>query len=230
MRLKPRLSDLSLTEIGCGCAEENRQFAAGENSSSGCCFELFYRAHVLEDDDAWTLLFQQFEPQVKKWVKQSRMLYLTNETADYFVNEAFARMFKALHGLDKTLFLRRFTNIGMLLGYLKRCANTALQDAAAKSGNRIETIELNEEIARGNDAYASIEESELQQEFWQRLERHFDSDFERHIFYDTYVLNLKTPQILDKYAEVDEAQQIFRIRARILRRLRKDAGLAQFLK
>jgi hypothetical protein len=227
----PKLCSMLLEEVGWHCAEENSRYRVGRENDPRFCYELFYRAFVSGDEGAWMLLYYQFESQVARWVKSDRRFPLTGEPADHFVNDAYTRMFRTLKCLDKELFILRFPTLGTLLAYLKQCVRSSLQDAVVKSESNLEMFELNDEITNDH-VWASdpIEEAEYQHELWEAIQRHLTDEEERNVFYDSYVLRLKAPEIMAKYPEsFTEVMQVFRIRARILRRLRKDLGLWRFL-
>jgi DNA-directed RNA polymerase specialized sigma24 family protein len=141
------------------------------------------------------------------------------------------RMFRTLKCLNKELFILRFPTLGALLAYLKQCAKSSLQDAVVKSESSLEMSELNDEITNDH-VWASdpIEEAEYRHELWEAIQRHLADEEERNVFYDSYVLGLKAPEIMARYPRsFTEVMEVFRIRARILRRLRKDPGLWRFL-
>ena len=227
----PELHRIPLAEVNRRCAEENIRYAAQKESEPCFCYELFYRAFVCRDETAWTLLYYQFEPQVTYWVKNDRLFPFSEEPLEHFVNDAYLRMFKALQYIDAELFTLRFATLGALLGYLKECVKSSLNDTVTKFTPERETCELNEEIT-GNTVSTvdPVEKAEYQRELWNAIQRHLHSEEEQRVFYDSYVLGLKAPQIMDKYPETfTEAMQIFRIRARLLRRLQKDPGLWRYL-
>lgn len=226
-----KLHRMPLEEVGCHCAEENIRYTARKENDPRFCYELFYRAFVRGDEGAWTLLYYQFESQVTRWVKNDPLFPLTGESADYFVNDAYMRMFRTLKCLDEELFILRFPILGMLLAYLRQCVRSSLQDAVIKSQSNLETSELNDETTN-KPMWASdpVEEAEYQRELWKAIERHLLDEEERNVFYDSYVLGLKAPEIMTNYPEsFTDVMQVFHIRARILRRLRKDPKLRSFL-
>lgn len=227
----PNVRSMPLEEVGYRCAEENIRYISGRENDPRFCYELFRRALASEDEGAWTLLYYQFESQVAHWVKRDRLFPFTGEPVDHFVNDAYMRMFRTLKCLDEELFILRFPTLGALLAYLKRCVRSSLQDTVAKSGFNLQMSELNDEIT-GDRVWASdaIEEAEYQRELWEAIQRHLTDEEERNVFYDSYVLGLKAPEIMTRYPEsFTEVMQVFRIRARILRRLRKDPGLRRYL-
>jgi DNA-directed RNA polymerase specialized sigma24 family protein len=227
----PQLRRMALEQAGGRCMEENSRYTAGKENDSRFCYELFRRALLSGDQDAWTLLYYQFEAQVAYWVRRDRLFPLTGETADYFVNDAYMRMFKTLKWLDQELFDLRFPGLGSLLAYLKRCASSSVRDAMARAESYMEVSELSEQMT--NDRLGASDptvEAEYQRELWGVIERHLLDDEERNVFYDSYVLELKAPEIQAKYpGSFTDVMEVFRIRARILRRLRKDPRLERFI-
>lgn len=227
----PKLGRMPLEEVGRRCTEENSRYSAGKESDPRFGYELFRRALVGGDEDAWTVLYSQFQSQVTYWVKSNQLFPFSGETADYFVNDVYLRMFRTLKCLDRELFVLRFPTLSALLAYLKRCVRSSLQDAIVSAKAYLEQAELSEEMIRDQlGATDTIAEAEYQRELWQVLERHLADEDERNVFYDSYVLELKAPEIMAKYPDsFTDVMEVFRIRARVLRRLRKDPRLESFL-
>lgn len=227
-----KLRRMALELVSRRCTEENNRYTTGKENDPRFYYELFRRALLCADQDAWTLLYYQFESQVAYWVRRDRLFPLTGETADYFVNDAYMRMFKTLKWLNPELFALRFPGLGALLAYLKRCARSSVRDAMARVESYMEVAELNEQMTNDRlEASDPIAESEYQRELWEVIQRHLLDEDERKVFYDSYVLELKAPEIQARYpGSFTDVMQIFRIRARILRRLRKDPRLEKFLR
>src|SRR5258708_6683331 len=66
----PSLQLLSINELARRCSEETNKFLRQSVSNDRYCLELFRRAIVKRDDDAWACIYQQYAPLVLTWVTQ----------------------------------------------------------------------------------------------------------------------------------------------------------------
>src|SRR5260370_16961869 len=66
----PSLHLLSINELARSCSEETNKFLRQSVSNDCYCLELFRRAIVKRDDDAWACIYQQYAPLVLTWVTQ----------------------------------------------------------------------------------------------------------------------------------------------------------------
>src|SRR5690242_4220015 len=96
---------LSLDAIAQRCEEETANYRRKLAADTQYCFELFRRALEDQAQDAFTALFQIYQPQCARWVRGFDGFADTDEpTPDGFVSEAFARLFRDLRGEKFTHF------------------------------------------------------------------------------------------------------------------------------
>ena len=60
----------SINELARCCSDETNKFLRQNVSNDRYCLELFRRAIVQRDDDAWACIYQQYAPLVLTWVTQ----------------------------------------------------------------------------------------------------------------------------------------------------------------
>ena len=64
------LNQLSVNDLALCCAEETNKFLRQNTSNDRYCLEMFRRAIVRRNDDAWASIYQQYAPLVLTWVNQ----------------------------------------------------------------------------------------------------------------------------------------------------------------
>src|SRR3954468_24420841 len=64
------IEQLTVNDLARCCAEETNKFLRQSVSNDRYCLELFRRAIVQRDDDAWASIYQQYAPLVLTWVNQ----------------------------------------------------------------------------------------------------------------------------------------------------------------
>jgi DNA-directed RNA polymerase specialized sigma24 family protein len=94
----------------------------GEEEQEG--FELFRRAIVLRDSEAWNAIYTRYRLLLIIWVRRCNFYTHSNESADDIADQAFARAWAALTPER----FAEFPSLGQLLGYLRVCVTTTVID------------------------------------------------------------------------------------------------------
>ena len=94
----PAVDQLTVNELARSCAEETNKFLRQSASNDRFCLELFRRAIIQRDQDAWACIYQQYAPLVLTWVNQhqSASALLGQDGGAPLVNAAFAKFAQAL--------------------------------------------------------------------------------------------------------------------------------------
>jgi DNA-directed RNA polymerase specialized sigma24 family protein len=215
-------TSLTTDELADRCREESDR--PGQESTGGfsSCWELFRRAMVEDDQQAWQALLAQYQRLVGKWAAGSELKLEDAAT------EAFARFWQGTRGQD---FAGRFPTLGQVMSFLKHCARClaidehrrrehqerireALAAEPRKTGDSAEHVFLKRISSQGQRAY-----------LYSKLR---DED-ERLIFRLVYDLGLKPREIVEQYPHrFPTARDVYRIRERIVRRLSEDPMVQQW--
>jgi DNA-directed RNA polymerase specialized sigma24 family protein len=89
-------------------------------------YELFRRAVVERDGDAWAAISECYRPLMIAWVGRSQAAEATRERYEDIADEALARAWSALSP-DR---FAGFPSVAALLAYFRTCVNAAVIDAA----------------------------------------------------------------------------------------------------
>ena len=116
------VQNTSLAELGRLCQEETARFSRREPTDDRYCFELLRRALRHRVDDAFSLVFRTYQPQVLAWVQRDSRFPRTGESAEYFVNQALSNFYFAVRG-EK---FDRFPTLQNVLSYLKVTTYSAI--------------------------------------------------------------------------------------------------------
>src|SRR5213595_3602212 len=113
----PQMELLSINDLARCCCEETNKFLKQSESNDRYCLELFRRAIVKRDDDAWACIYQQYAPLVLTWITQhqSATPLLGQDGSAPLVNAAFAKLSQALTPSK----MANFDSLAALLKYLK---------------------------------------------------------------------------------------------------------------
>ena len=211
---------LTVDELAARCREESgwpgrkpatERKPAAESSS---CWELFWRAIVQDDQQAWQALYVQYRRLVGKWAMGS------DAKLDDLVHDAFARFWQGLRGQD---FCSRLPTMKEVMGYLKRCARTLAIDTARRHEHQ---QQIRQALAEEEEAGESLDDAALERVFTQELRAYLHSQMrdegERAVF-EAYCIGSKPREIVEQYPDhFANVGQVYRVRERIVSRLADD--------
>lgn len=196
------------------------------------CLELFSRAMVLDDQQAWYAIEREFRGRVKGWVYTYSRFWQTDETVDYFVNEAFARMW--IYG-RKRAREGRLVHLGGYLEYLKRCAWSAIEDHLRKWGKDTLSRPINSGGGEDEGADTLIESlpnepregSELADLVRQVLGEMTDADpRQRLVAEESWWYGFAPREIQSRHPELFQTvAQVYGIKKNLIKRLKNHPGL-----
>lgn len=210
------ITHLTVDELADRCREESGWSGHRLINGFSSCWELFRRAIVEDNQQAWQALYVQYRRLVGKWGAGADL------ELDDLVNETFARFWQGVRNHD---FAGRFPTMQEVMGYLKRCARTLVIDTARR--NQHQQL-IREKLAAQRDAADDAPENRsLERVFAQELRDYLysrlrDGD-EQLVFPLSYDLGLKPREIARLYpARFADARAVSRLKERIVRRLAED--------
>jgi DNA-directed RNA polymerase specialized sigma24 family protein len=95
-------------------------------------YELFRRAIVERDSEAWSTIYTRYRPLLVAWVCRCDSFAHSNEPADDIADQAFARAWAALTPER----FAEFPSLARLLGYLRACVTTTVIDDVRAQATR----------------------------------------------------------------------------------------------
>ena len=230
MTTEASLQTLALSGVAQQCAQQTDRFFQRLQYDPRYCFELFRRALLERNQQAYALLYQQYQALVAGWVERHPSFPALDEEVQYFVNRAFEKMWRALTPYK----FERFPDLKSLLSYLKLCAGSAVMDYA-RTG-RLDMIDDEPGDLQIADTGAEVDPEQhtvdrvQQEEFWRLILTRLADERERLVVYGSFVLALKPRELSAKYPQVfADVNEIYRIKQNVLERLRRDAELRQNL-
>ena len=222
---------LSINELARCCSEETNKFLKQSVSNDRFCLELFRRAIVKRDDDAWACIYAQYAPLVLTWVTQhqSAAPMLGQDGSAPLVNAAFAKFSQALTPAK----MDNFDSLAAILKYLKMCVHSVVADEVRSRQSRQfeETLELIEHEPASDDPADDVVASISAQGLWQVIQEELNGEDERLLIYLAYIHGMKPSEISNHnrrlFPTVDD---VYRIKRNVLERLRRNRRLQLLLK
>jgi hypothetical protein len=223
------LRELSFAELAHRCREETLRFLRAEPRDDSYCFELFERAIVNREDEAWASIVAQYRGIVLSYVAQHSIAATLREPDDYWVNRAFQRFWSAV-GPSR---FAQFPDLAALLKYLKLCVHSVLMDEvrARRAGVLTSLEELAESAAPAPDsAERSVVGKLAGAQLWEAVAKELHDEAERVVAYLSFASDLKPGEIFGRhprlYADVDD---VYRIKRNVVERLRRSPEVRAFL-
>jgi DNA-directed RNA polymerase specialized sigma24 family protein len=210
------------------CQIESEKFYRGQPHDTRFSYELFRRAIVERDTEAWELLYNHYSSLVEGWVRRSSAFGSTGESSEFFVNRAFEKYWSAMTPER----FERFPDLASLLRYLQLCTSSVIIDSVrAQSWAEIVGEEA---LPRARGPYAAPdEEAEARvgrQEFWSFIESQLNSEQERVVVHCSFVMGMTPRAIFAKHAAIFEAiSDVYNVKRNVLGRLSRSPHLRQFM-
>src|SRR6266702_1164048 len=208
---------MSLSALADRCMSEIDNYRRGEESNDQYCLEIFRRAMLEHDDEAWSLLVNRFQEFLlaafRRHPRCEAALHL--DSPENYVDRAFARFWVAVHDQQEM-----FTSLGAALRFLRLCLNSTILDML-RSYARAREVPLPElDFAME----AAVEDQDEGGELWEVILTMLPGDRERRLAFLLYPCNLKPREIVrlcpQEFSNVDE---IYRLRRNIVDRLERGA-------
>lgn len=214
------LKHMNLRMLIWHCAAESERFYRGEAHDTRYSFELFRRALVERDDEAWTYIYRHYSSLVERWVCRTSAFHLSGESSDYFVTGAFIKFWQAVtpERFDS------FDNLARLLQYLRLCTTSVVIDSVrARAWGEMLPEEA---IPASLTLQGSPDEEALDlvacAEFWDLVNTLLNNEAERVIVYDSFILDLTPREIYARRGDVfSSVQEIYTLKRNVLNRLER---------
>lgn len=227
----PHVEQLSTYELARFCSEETAKFLKQDASNDRFCLELFRRAIIQRDDNAWGLVYQQYAPLVLTWVSQhqSAASFLGQEGSSPLVNAAFAKFSQALTPAK----MANFDTLAAILKYLKMCVHSVVADEvrARQSRQFEETLDAIEHEPASDDPADHVVSNISAQDLWKVIQDELNGDDERVLIYLVYVQGMKPGEISVLHRRLfPTVDDVYRVKRNVLERLRRSRRLQGFFR
>jgi len=216
-------------ELAAALARETQQFLKRQTSDDLIGLALFTLAAAQRNQEAWSCLYQQYEPLVLTWVTQhpgADPLLRYDGSSRSLVNAVFAKFSLALTPTK----IENFNSLAAILKYFKLCAHSVIADEvrawhrhAHQYEEQLDAIERYELAAAdpADDVLALVSASRL----WQVIQQELNEK-ERIVLYLTSILEMKPGEIREKHARLfPSVDDVYRIKRNAQERLRRNRQL-----
>lgn len=221
--------ELPLIELARRCREETLRFLRGEERDDTFCFEIFERAVVSHDDDAWEAVVGQYRGIVLAYVSQHTAAAMLRESDDYWVNRAFQRFWTAV-GADR---FGSFPDLAALLKYLKMCVHSVLMDEirARKAASASSLDDVPETTPATADAEGNVLGKLAGEQLWSTIGSLLQDEAEQRVVYLSFARDLKPAEIFERHPTLFAGvADVYRVKRNVIERLRRSPEIRAYLR
>ena len=216
--------NMRLPALADRCMSEINNFRRGEASSDQYCLEIFRRAMLEHDGEAWDLLVGRFkEFLLAAFRRHPRCEAATRlDSPENYVANAFARFWvAAAHNRQVT-----FTSLGAALLFLRLCLNGAILDTLRAHARRNE-LPLPELGFAWEPIVVDPEEEGS--ELWEVIRTMLPNERERRLAFLLFYCNLR-PRVIVRLRpqEFPDVNEVHRMKRNIVDRLARNADLIRY--
>jgi len=186
-------------------------------------YELFRRAIVERDEQAWIESATRYRPLLAAWASRCSASAALTESFDDLADQAFARAWSALSPER----FASFPTLAALLAYMRACVTTTVIDHARSefSRDRIEMSIQGDEVATPEQL---IIDQFQRQEVWRLVETAVASEQERVVLRETFLYDLPPRAILRRHPDLfANAHAIYTTKRYLFDRLQRCSELRQ---
>lgn len=208
---KPLL-EMNLAELQGCCWSETQKFNRKEPSDDRYCLEIFRRALVLRDEQAWNVLTRSFTGIILVWLRRHpyrQAAYLLNSEENYV-----ALTIEKLWMVTVRNQSLQFSTLAGAFKFMRASLNSAVIDAL-RNQQKEKTIQKSDfDMPAAHDDEG---------DFWEIIKDLLPNEHEQRLAYLLYFCGLKPRQIVQYCPqEFSNVQEIFRMTRNILDRLRRN--------
>lgn len=224
MSFTENIAGQPIGELSRHCAEQTDLFFRKQPYRTDWCYELFRRAIVERNQEAWEAIYRQYYNQVLGWTLRHSQLERTGEEAGFYVNRAFERFWQGL----KPENFHNYHDLAALLGYLQMCVHSAIITTLRTSEAQLVKTSL--ETTNGTPLSTNPEDEALARasasEIWKIVQQVCENDSEWAVAYSTYALGMAPRQICARYPKyIADAKQVNDIKRRLEARLARHPAM-----
>jgi hypothetical protein len=210
----PMSSEMSVPVLAAHCLRELSNSRQGEPCTETYAVELFRRATVQGNQEAWAWVHCCFGEVVRGWLRRhpSREAACRLESEEHYVAQAFERFWQATVSNQRL----EFSRLAAALQYLRACLHGAILDrlrASARAGE----VGLPEP---GESGKPQVGDSAGSSEAWGVLKTILPNVREQRLAYLLFHCGLKPREIIHFYPqEFSDVSEIYRLRRTMLEQL-----------
>lgn len=217
------ITHMSNTQLAEQCLQEMRHYRESQEHNDSYCLELFHRAIIARDEDAWEVLQTSFTPLMHGWLRRhpKREVACRLDSAENYIAIAFVRFWQATVHNQRV----EFHSLAGAMRYLQACLNGAIMDAL-RAYARPREMPLPEP---GFSDEPMVEDEDELCSSWEVITTVLTTPAERRIAYLLFYCGLK-PRDIVKHCpqEFPSVRDVYRLRRNIMEKLQRNIEILRW--
>jgi hypothetical protein len=186
-------------------------------------YELFRRAIVERDEDAWATIYERYRSLLISWSRRGGATLLIEERCDDIADQAFARAWMALSPGR----FAHFHNLSKLLAYLRTCVMAVVIDCSRAQMAHERALQKLETHAFATPEQIVLEEIE-RGDLWRLSSNLAETRQERIVLIESFVLELPPRVIMARHPDLfTKIANVYFAKRNLLARLQRNPDLQQ---
>ena len=209
---------MSLSALEARCTSEINNYRRKEPCNDRYCLEIFHRAIVKHNDEAWAILYRRFTGMVLSWLHRHPKWEIAAQCdkEENYVAKTFARFWQAT-----THSQVEFDSLAAAFSYLQACLNGAILDTL-RAHARPNLTTLPEPGYPEEPATEEVEDEG--QEIWEAIRSLLPNEREQRLAYLLFHCGLKAREVVQRCRnEFSDVREVYRLRRNIMERLMRNA-------
>jgi hypothetical protein len=196
------------------CIEDTQRYRKDSSYKAENCFELMRIALAENNNAALTEIYRIYRQLIRTWVMSHPGFAETEESAEYFMLEAFSSFYFAVRHEKFSNFL----SIAKLLSFLKACVHTSILLYLRKRRLRLIPIDEVETEAQRQDFDGGFHIAAI----WERICYLLPAEQDRRLAHLAFVQERKVGEIATLFPEVYFDARVVSIALQRIRRILKE--------
>ena len=194
----------------------------GRDNDAG--YELFRRAILLRDEDAWIEIGTRYRAMLIAWAGQSSVIGSIDEGCEDVADRALARAWSALSPER----FGSFPNLAALMGYLRTCVSATAIDMARARAVRERAYQKLDPAVTVTPEQVVIDEIE-RVDLWRAVLGAIACEQERTVLIESFQLNLPPRAILARHPDLfGDVGDVYMAKRHLIGRLQRDPNVRRF--
>jgi len=217
------INRLKLSRLADRCSSELVRRRRKEPADDSFCLEIFRRAILEHDEQAWFVLQKCFGENVRAWIHShsSSDIALLHDSEENYVAQTFSRFWIAVHEQHF-----EFKTLNGALSYLHATLNGIFTDLM-RAQLRSREVPLPDQDSPEEPA---AEQPEDDLEVWNTILSLLNDERERRVAQLLYFNGLKPKYILERFPqEFTDVKEIYRVNCNIVDRLQRNRERLRWL-
>jgi DNA-directed RNA polymerase specialized sigma24 family protein len=203
---------------------EQERFVKSGEQDTRFAHEIFRRAFVEQNNDAWEHIFHQYRRLVERWVRRCGAFEAGEENVEELVISAFTRFWRSLTPER----FSAFPSVAALLHYLRCCSTSVVIDDGRSRQRMLNAFSSEQSLLNAlQEQPEDVAMDRLSRvEFWRLIGSRLNNEAERVVLFKSFLHGLRPADIFAEHPQLFRSiGDVYNIKRTVLQRLGRDPAV-----